>query len=119
MKTKAILVVDDNERLLRVYETALREAGYTVDVAADGQEAFRLFSGRGGYDLVVMDINMPNWDGIDAIRTMSVIKPDVKIIVISGVLDQERYQSEKSDLPIVAAYQKPMEIKEFLRAVQA
>jgi len=115
---KNILVVDDNESLVRIYSAALREAGYEVDIALDGQEAFRLFSGCGGYDLVVMDINMPNWDGVDAIRTMAVIKPDVKIIVISGVLNQERFQSEKDDLPIIAAYQKPMELKEIVKAVQ-
>ena len=105
---KAILVVEDNEPVRRFYAAALRQKGHQVDEAGEGQEAFRLFVNRGGYDLVIMDINMPNWDGVDAIRTMSVVNPQTRIVVVSGVLDQERYQVEHSDLPILAAYQKPL-----------
>ena len=57
-----ILVVEDEPDLLRVVSQALREEGYAVDEAADGEEG--LYSAQGcDYDAIVLDLMLPKLDG--------------------------------------------------------
>src|SRR4051812_21451680 len=57
-----LLVVEDEPDLLSVIAQALREAGYAVDTASDGEEG--LFKAEGGqYDAIVLDLMMPKMDG--------------------------------------------------------
>ena len=67
-----LLLVEDNELNQEIAVTILEEAGCTVDVASDGSEAVEKVSRSAGdpYDLVLMDIQMPVMDGIEAAKTI-------------------------------------------------
>lgn len=66
---KRVLVVDDAS-LVRLYNrTALEAAGFQVDEALNGQEALEILLSRPA-DLVVVDINMPQMDGLTFVRTL-------------------------------------------------
>ncbi len=76
---KSILVVDDDENLRLLYEEELKDEGYRVVTAKDGESALRAME-REKLDLVVLDIVMPKMDGMDALgriigkdRTLPVI----------------------------------------------
>jgi len=88
-----LLVVDDEE-MIRVCVAAILEAtGHEVVVARDGLEALELYDkGRGEIALVVMDITMPNLDGIDTARMLKEIDPSVKVILMSGHTEREMKQ---------------------------
>jgi DNA-binding NtrC family response regulator len=77
-----VLVVDDQERARDLLGAELREAGFEVALAADGEEAWRTFCARGA-EVVVTDLAMPRCDGIELLRRIRQ-RSDVPVIVFSG-----------------------------------
>lgn len=78
MKGK-ILVVDDEINQSMLYEQELKDVGYEVDVANSGPEALEMVR-EGGYNLVVLDIGMPEMDGLEALGR--ILSMDNKLPVI-------------------------------------
>ncbi|MGQ1909082.1 hybrid sensor histidine kinase/response regulator [Marinifilum sp. RC60d5] len=69
MKTK-ILAVDDNPKNIQVLGSILRDAGYSVGFATDGEQALKILENSPDFDLVLMDINMPKMNGLEACQEM-------------------------------------------------
>ncbi len=68
-KHAVILLAEDNPVNQKMTRLMLSKAGYTVKIAGNGKQALELFkNNREGYDLILMDINMPEMDGIEATR---------------------------------------------------
>jgi len=67
---KRILVVDDASLVRRFYRDALERAGFEVDEALNGVEALEKVLGDDAYDLVIVDVNMPQMDGMTFLRTL-------------------------------------------------
>ena len=64
---KRILVVDDEARIREVVQYGLEKSGFTVQVATDGRSALEALAG-GGFDLVVLDVMLPDIDGYELCR---------------------------------------------------
>lgn len=64
---KNIIIVDDSESVRKVVQFTLENAGYTVKVGVDGQDALKYLDGS-EVDLVITDLHMPNLDGISLIK---------------------------------------------------
>ena len=64
-----ILVVEDDAFLREIYLDTLKRGGYSVDVAADGDEGYLKIK-NGGYQLILLDIIMPKKDGLQVMRTL-------------------------------------------------
>jgi CheY-like chemotaxis protein len=79
----AVLVADDARDLQQLIATWLTEAGHTVTVASNGREVVRLVRQQ-PFDLIVSDIIMPDGDGWDAIAEVHRLRPQTRIIAISG-----------------------------------
>jgi len=83
--SETILLVDDQIALVQLLETVLTECGYTVISAFDGQHAVEKFKELSdSIDIILMDIIMPRKDGVKAYHEINTIKPDVKVIFMSG-----------------------------------
>jgi len=78
-----ILLVDDQENVREMIKTSLVRNKYTVLEASNGKEAITRFK-PAVIDLVITDILMPEEDGLKVIMKMKEIKPELKIIAISG-----------------------------------
>lgn len=78
-----ILVVEDDKNFGRVLVSALREGGDDIDLAVDGVEGVLKFI-ENRPDFVVLDIKMPKLDGINALRIIKKIDPNVPAITYSG-----------------------------------
>lgn len=65
--SRSILIVDDSMSLRTTLAIALRDGGYEVTEAVDGQDALRKLDGR-KFNLIISDVNMPNLDGINFVK---------------------------------------------------
>lgn len=78
-----VLVVDDDEALLRVHARALASKGYRVETARDGSAAVRAFE-RTSFDVILSDIDMPGMDGIQLLERIRAHDLDVPVVFITG-----------------------------------
>ena len=78
-----ILVADDEPSHRQMIEAVLAAEGYEVTQAEDGQAAISAIEDR-FYDLVIMDIRMPNVDGIQALQKIKQISPDIPVIIMTA-----------------------------------
>ncbi len=88
---ECILVIDDEQSIRDIIKSTLELQGYKVLVADGGQEGIALFSPRpDDFSLVITDMSMPVMDGPATITALQNIRPGVRIIVMSGVLEKAR-----------------------------
>ena len=78
-----ILIIDDEESVRVTLSLALESDGHTVVVAVNGEEGMREFRETPA-DVVITDILMPNKEGIETIMDLRKVRPNLKIIAISG-----------------------------------
>jgi len=78
-----ILVVEDDRNFGRVLTAELRDSGYDVELALDGVEGVLKFI-DGRHDFVLLDVKMPRLDGINALRIVKKLAPEVPAITYSG-----------------------------------
>lgn len=84
------LIVDDEKAVLKICVSMVKHCGLTTISASDGAEAVETFrTHRHEIDLVLMDLTMPNMDGVAAMLELRKIQPDVRIILSSGFNEQE------------------------------
>jgi len=77
---KKILVADDEMAIRLLYSEELKEDGYEVYVAANGREALEIVD-KIPLDLIILDIKMPEMDGIEALRQIKEKQPDLPVLL--------------------------------------
>ena len=78
-----ILVADDQEKVRNILKSLFERDGHTVVLATNGKEALQSYQEQPA-EIVVTDILMPDMEGIETIRELKRINPNVKIIAMSG-----------------------------------
>jgi two-component system, NtrC family, nitrogen regulation response regulator NtrX len=79
----SILIVDDEEAIRMSLGSILEDEGYDVAVAATGAEALKIF-GMDPPDLMILDIWMPEMDGLETLRRVKEFMPTTQVMMISG-----------------------------------
>jgi PAS domain S-box-containing protein len=80
-----ILVVDDEDIVREMVKDALNDAGHSVTTKVDGNKALEWFRVHGAdCDLVLLDMTMPGLNGVDCFRGIRSVKPEQKVILVSG-----------------------------------
>ena len=115
---KTILIVEDNEKNMKLVRDILRHHKFETVEAATGEDGVRLAIGRNP-DLVLMDIQLPDIDGIEALRRIrleSALDAIPVIAVSASVMpdDQQKIVASGFD----AFVTKPINLKQFLATVQ-
>jgi len=90
---KKILLVDDEESVNFLHREVLEEEGYEVHSALTGQEAMKKLENISP-DLVILDINMPEMNGIEVLRKIKETNPKTKVIISSS------YHEYKQDIGV-------------------
>jgi CheY-like chemotaxis protein len=122
---KKILVVDDNEIILKTISLKLQGAGYKVVTALDGSEAVAA-ARKENPDLILLDITFPpdvggvEWDGfriMEWFRRMEAIKK-IPVIIITGAEDSKNKQRAVAS-GAVAFFNKPIDHDDLLKVIRA
>lgn len=103
-----VLVIDDQQFLADVIAEAFRDEGYDVEAAYAGQTGLTLFE-RTHHRLVIADLVMPDFDGLDIIRGIRRIDSASKVIAISGggALESDLLLNAARAIGADAVMQKP------------
>ncbi|HEX6993298.1 MAG TPA: sigma-54 dependent transcriptional regulator [Gammaproteobacteria bacterium] len=117
MKSARILVVDDEANIRTLLDEILSEEGYEVTTAADAEEA-RQAKKRGEFDLILLDIWMPDTDGISLLKEWSESDSLGPVVMMSGhgTVDAA---VEATRLGAVDFIEKPVSLAKLLRVVQS
>jgi two-component system cell cycle sensor histidine kinase/response regulator CckA len=116
--TGMVLLVDDEEIILKVGKDLLEALGYRVLTAKDGQEAIEVYKkNRDGIDIVLLDMVMPNVGGSDVYDRMKEINPDVKVLLSSGY-SIDGQAAEILERGCNGFLQKPFNMQELSRKIR-
>jgi DNA-binding NtrC family response regulator len=115
-----LLIIDDDTQIRTVLRAMLEPAGYDIVEAANGQEALQCLQAM-RVDVIMLDMLMPEEDGLETLSTLRRLDPQVKIIAISG-----GGQTGAVDVLTAAVHlgahrtlQKPFTRQELIEAVRA
>ncbi len=114
---ETVLVVDDEEDMLSAMHDILSHQGYHAIIARDGQESLERFREQADeIALVITDIVMPRLDGRQLIRQIKAIRPETRILAVSGYTN---YIADKEEIRDIDAFlQKPFKPASLLSTVR-
>ncbi len=81
--TVKTLVIDDDKAMRDACYQILSRLGFEVDLASDGRRGLNLME-KGSYDLVLLDLVMPDQNGIEILKQIKILDPSVQVIIITG-----------------------------------
>ena len=112
-----ILVIEDEKKVARFIERGLKEEGFAVDIAQDGEEGLFLAQSN-PYDLIVLDVLMPKKDGFQVLRELRAAKCRARVLMLTArdsVQDRVQGLDSGADDYLV----KPFAFAEFLARVRS
>lgn len=112
-----ILLVEDEEKLLETIKEGLVHSGYAVDTALDGEEgSFMAFTND--YDLIILDINLPQKDGFEILKEVRARDREVNIIMLTALSDID-YRVRGFDLGANDYVLKPFHFEELKARIRS
>ncbi|MEC4890926.1 MAG: response regulator [Nitrospira sp.] len=117
----SVLVVDDEDQIRQLIRETLEQAGYEVQEARDGKEGLERYRAKPA-DLVIMDILMPDQDGLESIMTLRREFPASRVIAITGGTDMIGILNFLDVAKMLGArrtLQKPFDMQTLLEAARA
>jgi CheY-like chemotaxis protein len=107
--SRRVLVVDDEPFIRMALQDALEEQGFTVDEAEDGYRALENLEGAEDTEILITDVKMPGMDGLTLASRAAAMRPDLRIIIISG-----HANADDSNIPAGAIFlRKPFPLMSF------
>lgn len=117
----SVLVVDDEDQIRQLIRETLEQAGYDVEEAGNGKQGLERYRARPA-DLVIMDILMPDQDGLESIMTLRREFPASRVIAITGGSDMIGILNFLDVAKMLGArrtLQKPFDMQTLLDAAQS
>jgi DNA-binding response OmpR family regulator len=117
-----ILVIDDDRAVRTAVQMVLEHEGLEVRVADDGRDGLKIIKAE-SFDLLIVDVFMPGMDGLETIRLVHEQRPELPIIVMSGMSFRTAtapapdFLSMATKLGAVCSLKKPFRPRELLAVV--
>lgn len=118
MSTASILIVDDDPQIRRVMRTTLTAQGYAVNDARNGVQAMEKLS-EGSYNLVLLDMNMPEMDGVETCRAIRGGQGSDMAIIMLTVRNKEQDKIAALDAGADDYVTKPFSTPELMARIRA
>ncbi len=113
-----VLVVDDEESVRTTAEQLLRKLGFDVVLAADGREGVDIYeTAPERFRLVLMDLTMPRLDGRKAFAEMKRLRPDLRVVLMSG-FNEEETVTQFTGKGLAGFIQKPFSFETLAETLQ-
>jgi two-component system response regulator ChvI len=119
--TRNIMIVDDEQDILLTYNSMLHSEGYNVETFSNPHEALLHFvhTDKSYYDLVILDIRMPNLNGLQLYHRLKAIDKDIKILFLSALEASEEITSIFPELKHGDIIRKPISKEDLVGKVSA
>jgi CheY-like chemotaxis protein len=115
---ETILLVEDEDFIRDIVRLTLESKGYKVFTARDGVSAIQLYENhKQEIDLVITDFGLPGMTGIDELKKLKELNPEVKVVFTSGFLEQDN-MSKLLVAGVKAFIQKPYQPSSVLQTVR-
>jgi len=112
-----VLIVDDESEMNEYLSGHLFIEGYAVSTASEGQEAIDLLK-KNPFDVVLLDLHIPNVDGFDVLKHIKSTAPKTKVIIVTGFASPENVAKCKR-LKADQIIEKPFELRDIIDAVDS
>jgi DNA-binding response OmpR family regulator len=110
MSDRSVLIVDDEKNIRLTLAIALEKLNIPVDTAVNGEEALNQLAKK-SYGLMLLDLRMPGIDGMEVLRRVPAIRPEVKVVIITAYGSVEA-AVEAMKLGAVDFLQKPFDAED-------
>jgi DNA-binding NtrC family response regulator len=107
--TEKVLLVDDEKDFLSIMSERMQTRGMDVSTAASAKEAIQLAETE-SFDAIILDLQMPEMDGLEALKALKTRKPELQIILLTGHATVER-GIEAMKLGAMDLMEKPADLK--------
>ncbi len=117
---ETVLLVDDEEMIRNLAQTALGSYGYRVLLAKDGIDALDVYRAQKNMiDLVILDLAMPKMGGVETYEAMKAMNPQIKAVICSGFSPDLNHESPMKNLGIDGYINKPYRIQELVKTIRS
>ncbi len=110
-----ILIVDDNEDLAETFAMILKRRGFSVETAGNGTSAVDKFKEQ-TYDVTLMDIVMPEMNGVEAFKKIKEMQPGAPVILMTAYSDEELIQTAR-DEGVHQIIHKPIHVEQLIKLI--
>jgi DNA-binding NtrC family response regulator len=88
---RRLLIAEDEAEMRGLLRRTLTREGYDVAVAGDGAEALEVLRAHPDFDVLVSDVRMPVKDGLELLKEVRLLRPELRVILITAYLDVQQY----------------------------
>jgi len=117
MPRKRVLVTDDDPSILRLVSIVMARAGYEVDTATGGEDALQK-AALEQYDVIVLDLMMPNGSGFDVLARLPIRHSRPRYVIVTSAASPDMLRKAVGQ-NVFAALRKPFDIAEIVETVRA
>ena len=115
--SSTILLVDDEPDILRSLQLILKPEGYRIDVTSTGASALEAIKAH-PYDVVLLDVGLPDMDGLLVLKEMTGYRPDLPVIILTSFTSLESVIGPLEDQGAFAYLHKPIDRSEITTTIR-
>ncbi|MEA3461595.1 MAG: response regulator [Bacteroidota bacterium] len=115
---KVVLVVEDNQISFKLIHAVLKQVKTNVVHAVNGKKAIEACTSEAHFDLVLMDMQMPEVDGLEATRRIKQIRPDLPVVATTANTYDENYEACK-EAGCDGFLTKPLQFRKMFEMMQS